>query len=798
MPFIEIDGKKVEAKAGSMIIEVADNLNVQIPRFCYHKKLSIAANCRMCLVEIEKAPKPLPACATPITEGMKVWTRSPKALLAQKSVMEFLLINHPLDCPICDQGGECELQDLSVGYGRDDSRYTEGKRVIKDKDIGPLIATDMTRCIHCTRCVRYGTEIAGIREMGTLGRGECLEIGTYIEQSVTSEVSGNIIDLCPVGALTSKPFRFTARGWELKQTPGVAPHDCVGSNIFIHSRRNKVMRVVPRENELINESWIADRDRFSYEALSSEDRQQQPKIKQDGQWKTVSWQEALEYTARRMLEVVQAEGPEGIGSLISPNATLEECYLLQKLMRALGSHNIDHRLNQSDFRHQEGAPLCPGLGVPIAEIEQQSLTLLIGSDIRKEQPILGLKLRKMTLAGGKVLAINPVDFSFNFELTAKKIVSGGDLVLGLAQVVKALLKEEKTKISKEVSHWLAKVVPGDADIEMAKHLLNPNEKKLILVGYYAVSHPAFSHLISLINIIVQITGAKFGMLTPGSNSPGAWLAGCVPHRLVGGKAVQEPIGLDATQMFEKNLRAYLLFNVEPELDSWNGAKALEALAKAELVVAITPFANKALYKMAHVILPMTPFSETSGTWINIEGQWQSFKAAVAPLGESRPGWKILRVLGNLCDCPGFDFGSSEQVLACLREEILAEAETTSVKSLHTWEWWCPLEFEHLGNEKDIIRIAPISLYAIDNLVRRADSLQKTEAARNFLLHLNSALANRLKLVGKCAKVFCNGFNLTIPFVIDEAVPDNSVVIPAAIDDCISLGGPYAVVKIQAI
>ncbi len=748
MPFIEIDGKKVEAEAGSMIIEVADAVHIQIPRFCYHKKLSIAANCRMCLVEVERAPKPLPACATPVTEGMKIWTRSPMALLAQKSVMEFLLINHPLDCPICDQGGECELQDLSMGYGSDTSRYTESKRVVKDKNLGPLISTDMTRCIQCTRCVRFGTEVAGVREMGATGKGECMEIGTYIERSVDSEVSGNIVDLCPVGALTSKPYRFSARGWELKQSASIAPHDCIGSHLYIHTRRNQVMRVVPKENELINEVWISDRDRYSYEGLYHPERLTQPKLKKKGQWEIVSWEEALSYAAKSM------QGGNGsLGAIISPNATVEEGYLAQKIMRGLGSHHIDHRLRQSDFRHQDKAPLFPNLGVSLSDIEQQSVVLLIGSAIRQEQPILGIKLRKMTLSGGKVVVVNPIDFEFNFEVSQKFIVPRGDLVSGLARIAEALLDKS-------------------TDQDIVQHLKNDNPHKLILLGALALSHPEYSQIMILANRIGKLTGAKIGILSDGANSAGLWLSGCVPHRLPGGKPLNSDF--DINPIWHKKLKNYLLFNIEPDLDCLNGSQAMQVLSQAEHVVAITSFESQSLLAVADVLLPMVPFTETAGTFVNIEGKWQSFKPAALPMGDSRPGWKILRVLGNLLNLADFDYQSSEELTAIVKSETdnhqnISPSEIGDLKPI--------TQQNHLHK---MTCIAPIGLYASDGLVRRAKSLQATQSANLPAISFNSAMANHLKLVGGHVKVITEGVSEVLAYTINESIPDNTILMPGGV------------------
>lgn len=787
MPSIEINGKKFEAEAGAMIIEVADGCNVQIPRFCYHKKLSIAANCRMCLVEVERAPKPLPACATPVTDGMKVWTHSPKALQAQKAVMEFLLINHPLDCPICDQGGECELQDVSMGYGQEGSRYIEAKRVIQDKDIGPLISTDMTRCIQCTRCVRFGSEIAGLRELGAIGRGEHLEIGTYIKQSVHSELSGNVIDLCPVGALTSKPFRFKARGWELKQTAGIAPHDGVGSHIFIHTRRNQVMRVVPKENETVNEVWISDKDRFSYEALYHPDRLQYPKIKLENNWKTVSWEAALQYTANTLITCVQELGSENIGALIAPNATVEEGYLFQKWLRYAGITNIDHRLRQSDFREQHHAPLYPGLDIPIAEIEQQSVVLLVGSHIHKEQPILGHKVRKMTLSGGKVLVLNPIDFSFNFEVSAKTIVPQGDLVLGLARVAKAIL-------GKKAPAFLTQVVVNENDAELAKIFMQ-GEKKLILIGALATTHPAYTQLIDIITLIVEVTHAKIGLLMEGANHAGMWLTGCVPHRLPYGRAAPV-LGLNARKMWENKLKAYILFNLEPEADCLNGIQAMQALQQAKPVIAITPFESEALREVATVLLPLAPFAETAGTLINIEGLWQSFKAATSPLGESRPGWKILSDLGHLWQAEDFQYQSTEEICKEVKEFESSRLLGSVIRAYHGSR-----EIETLSNKEQIVRIAPFPLYATDNVVRRAASLQKTKDAGNAFVHFNNALANRFQLglsSSNRVRVKSQEVTVDLPFIIDDKVPDNTIMIYTGILGAAILGAPYSVVEMERI
>lgn len=789
MALIEIDGKKIEAEPGMMIIEAADLNGVWIPRFCYHKKLSIAANCRMCLVDVEKTGKPLPACATPITDGMKIWTKSQKALLAQQSVMEFLLINHPLDCPICDQGGECELQDISMGYGLDHSRYNEGKRTVKDKDLGPLISSDMTRCIQCTRCVRFGTEVDGLRELGAYDRGEHMEIGTFIEHNIESELSGNVIELCPVGALTSKPFRFTARGFELLQRQSIAAHDCMGSNINIHVRRNEVMRVIPKENELVNEIWISDRDRFSYEGLYQE-RLQSPMIKQEGRFISVSWEKALNYVIEQLKNIKNSVGPSKIGGLISPNATTEEGYLFQKLLRGLGTNNIDHRLKQLDFRSQELSPAFPNLGVSYSELENQSLVLLLGSWLRHEQPTLAIKLRKLTQGSGKVMVINPIDCEFNFEIAQKRIVEGCDLFTAFAKVAKALLNETSHKIPAGALNWLAKIdEPDEQDKAMARALLE-SDRTLILLGALALHHPQRSSLISLANLISEITQAKVGTLTDGANAAGAWLSGCVPHRQAGGHNLSEP-GFHVRDMWKQKLKAFLLLGLEPEFDCAEGEKASLALQQADFVVSLTPYETDELKTISHVLLPTTPFSENSGTYINVSGLWQSFNAAVTPLDEARPAWKILRVLGNLFDFEGFNYNTTEEVLYSLKNEQKRGFE------LENFDFSCPSEHER-SLVKGIVRLTPTPIYGGDNVVRRSKPLQKTHHAQTKNLRLNQKTAENLRVSDcKMVRVEQEGRGISLPLIIDNKVPENTALIPSGGKELFALGAPYNTVVIEA-
>jgi len=676
---IEIDGRTCEAAPGEMIIEVADREGIRIPRFCYHKKLSIAANCRMCLVEAEQGgrpfPKPVPACATPVGDGMKVQTRSPKALDAQKGTMEFLLINHPLDCPICDQGGECELQDVAMGYGGDVSRYTERKRVVKDEDLGALIATDMTRCIHCTRCVRFGAEIAGIRELGATGRGEDMRIGTFVAHTVAHELSGNIIDLCPVGALTSKPFRFKARSWELTQADGIAPHDGVGSNIHMHIRGNRIMRVHPKDNEAVNETWISDRDRFSYEGLYAEDRLLQPMVKQNGEWQGADWQTALNLAA----DGLKAAGAD-LGALIAPNATLEEMYLAQRIVRGLGGSNIDTRLRQQDFRGDASDPLLPWLGVPIAELEAQEGILIIGSDIRQEQPLLAHRIRKAALSGAHVALVNPLQLSLTFESTQFVDTPAG-MLKDLASIAKALRKRG----SGPIKDLIAEAAPDEYHTATAERLkaAGKNYRGLILLGNLAAAHPDYTLIKALAYVIGEASKARVGFLPAAANSAGAPLAGALPNVGPGAQAV-EPAGMSTADMLAEPRAAYLLWGLEPSYDLIDPALAAKALDQAKLVVACTAFRGPALEAAADLMLPIAGFAETSGTFVNAELMWQGFRGAVAPPGEARPGWKVLRVLGNLLGLDEFEYNTSAQVLDELKVACEAVKADNSPRGRPGW------------------------------------------------------------------------------------------------------------------
>ena len=672
---IEVDGKPVEARPGQMIIEVTDKIGAYVPRFCYHDKLSVAANCRMCLVDIEGAPKPIPACAQPVNEGMKVFTKSPRAIAAQKATMEFLLINHPLDCPICDQGGECELQDLAMGYGRDVSRYNDGKRVVKDKDIGPLVSTDMTRCIHCTRCVRFGEEIQGNPQLGTTLRGENVVISTYVEQNIDHELSANIIDLCPVGALNNKPYRYSARAWEMVQRPTIAPHDCVGSNINAHVLRGTVKRVVPRDNEAINENWISDRDRFSYEAIYSPDRLLKPRVKESGEWREIDWEAALESAADAL------KGADSVGMLASPSSTVEEGHLLSRLAKHLGTPNIDHRVERRDFSDQDGDPAFPWLGCSIAELEDQDAVFIIGSNLREEAPILAHRVRKAALGGASVSFANSTQYDYFFDV---------DHYLSGKGLVELLLS-------------------GGVDPVIEK--LKNADNALVLLGNIAGRHGASSTVRVLAAEIAEKAGAKLGTLSPGANSAGLSLAGVLPGE-----------GLHAGSMLDETLDAVVLLGLEPDADIHSTPDAVEKLAKQNFVVALTPFVSQALLESADLLLPIGTFAETSGTYMNVAGTSQSFGGIANPVGEARPAWKVLRVLGNLVDAEGFDYVTSEDIFEEFIEEV-GNVEPAPVAAATAAKGIKPNGADAPAEEIDT------PLYAVDGLVRRAAALQLTPAAR---------------------------------------------------------------------
>lgn len=707
---IEVNGKPVVARKGQMVIEVTDTIGAYIPRFCYHEKLSVAANCRMCLVDIVGAPKPIPACAQPIAEGMKIFTKSPRAIAAQKATMEFLLINHPLDCPICDQGGECELQDLAMGFGRDISRYNDGKRVVKDKDIGPLVSTDMTRCIHCTRCVRFGEEIQGNPQLGTLERGENVKISTYVEANVDHELSANIIDLCPVGALNNKPYRYSARAWEMTQRETVSPHDCVGSNLYAHVLRGTVKRMVPRDNESINEAWISDRDRFSYEAIYSTDRLQAPRIKDGGEWRDMEWTDAL----ARAAEVLGAAKGDKLGLISSPAATVEESYLLSRLATHLDTNNIDHRISRRDTSDQDNDPVYESLGCGIDEIEQQGAILIAGSNLRNEAPIIAHRLRKAALKGCKVSFANSREYEYFFGIS--DYVSGAGLVELLSGI--AVAAAAGGALPGTVAELCKGVVASDSAKRIAASLKAADDS-LILLGNIAGRHAAYSAVRALGAAIAALTGAKLGNVTEGPNSAGACLAGVLPHRGYGGKK-RGKAGRSVSSMLESALDVVVLVNVEPDADIHATTDAVRKLSRQNYVIALTPFVSEALLEVADLLLPIGTFAETSGTYVNVAGTWQSFSGVANPVGESRPCWKVLRVLGNLLNVEGFDYVTSEDVLTEFKS-LLGEVDGGNYQA--NGKIAKPNGADRPADEIDT------PLYSIDSLVRRANALQKTLSAK---------------------------------------------------------------------
>ncbi|MGB5259637.1 MAG: NADH-quinone oxidoreductase subunit NuoG [Gammaproteobacteria bacterium] len=785
---IEIDGKPYQARKGAMIIEVADAAGIPIPRFCYHKKLSVAANCRMCMVEVEKVPKPLPACATPVAEGMKVFTRSDIATGGQKAVMEFLLINHPLDCPICDQGGECELQDLALGYGRDVSRFAEKKRVVRDKYIGPLIATDMTRCIHCTRCIRMLREVAGKMELGATGRGEHMEIGTYIETSLESELSGNVIDVCPVGALTSRPFRFKARAWELQQHATVAPHDAVGSNLFVHTRRGEVMRVVPRENEAVNEVWLSDRDRFSYEGLYSDDRVSEPMLKVSGEWQAVDWETALQATVDGLRDVIDTHGADQVGMLVSPTATLEEMSLAQSLARGIGVSNIDHRLRQSDFTDQAEAPLYPSLGQSLAALEEVNAALVIGSNIRKDQPIIGHRLRKAALAGAQVMFVNPVDYEFLFEVHARRVVPPAQLA-GVLAGIAACFPDAANHATAAVKTAIGNAAPDDVQRRIAAALKEANTAT-VLLGSVAINHPQYSLIRALAQVIAERSSATLGLLPDAANSAGGWLAGVLPHRGPAGSRLDDA-GMNARDMLAARLKAYLLLNVEPGYDCYDAAEASQAVEAAPFVVSISPFASEAIKSAADVLLPIGPFTETAGTFVNAEGRWQSFTGVATPVGESRPGWKVLRVLANQFGLEGFEQNTAEAI----RDALQAQCGNAGNDNRQAAG-----PVATAATSAGLQRVGDVAILATDPLVRRAGALQQTpDAEVASLLRINPAAAEAAGIRdGYRVRVSQGEASVEIDVSIDARVADGCVWVQSGTAASAALGAAFGAVMVERV
>jgi NADH-quinone oxidoreductase subunit G len=772
---LEIDGKKVDVPEGSMIIQAAHKVDTYIPHFCYHKKLSIAANCRMCLVDVEKMPKAVPACATPVSAGMIVRTKSEKAIKGQQSVMEFLLINHPLDCPICDQGGECQLQDLAVGYGKSASRYSEEKRVVFHKNVGPLISMEeMSRCIHCTRCVRFGEEIAGVMELGMLGRGEHSEITSFVGKTVDSELSGNMIDLCPVGALTSKPFRYSARTWELSRRKSVSPHDSVGANLVVQVKNNRVMRVLPFENEAINECWISDKDRFSYEGLNSPERLTRPMLKQGGQWIETDWQTALEYVVKGLNGIKADHGADAIATLGSAHSTVEELFLLKQIAQAVGTPNVDFRLRQTDF--SAGTSGTPWLGTSIANLSMVDSALVIGSSLRRDHPLFAARLRQAAKAGAAITLLQATRDDALIPQAARIAAAPSAWLDELAGIAAAVSEAKGVALPEA----FAGVQVTDAAKQTAASL-GAGEVRVVLLGNGAVQHPEFARIHAAAQWIADATGATLGFLTEAANTVGAHLVGALP-----GEG-----GLNAREAFEQPRKGYVLLNLEPEFDTANPEQALAALNQAEMVVVLSPFQTGAEY--ADVLLPIAPFTETAGTFVNAEGTVQMFNGVVRPLGDTRPAWKVLRVLGNLLGAQGFDYDTAEDV----RVAALGDGDLTPRLSNKTSFAVARGNGTKAANGS-FERVADVPIYHADQLVRRAQSLHLTAAARAAnTVGLPAALFDKLGLKeGDAVRVRQGDRSVQVPAVRDANLAETVVRVSAATPAGAALGSLFGELVVE--
>jgi len=771
---IEIDGQAMQAPKGSMIIEATDKAGISIPRFCYHSKLSIAANCRMCLVDVEKAPKPMPACATPVMEGMKIYTQSRRAIDAQHGVMEFLLINHPLDCPICDQGGECELQDLSMGYGRSVSRFVERKRVVQDHDIGPLVQTDLTRCIQCTRCVRFLDEIAGTQELGLYGRGDRVAIGTSLAQGIHSELSGNVIDLCPVGALTNKPFRFAARAWELMAKPSMAVHDGVGSQLWYHTRRGKVLRAVPRDFESTNETWLSDRDRYSHFGLQAEDRVLEPMIKSNGQWQKASWDDGLRAAAKALR---RSAAGQSLGVLMSANASTEEHFLVRRMAQGLGCPNVDYRLREQDFGDDGALALSSPFQSPMADIDGAGAILLVGSNIRQEAPILGQRVRKAWRKGAKIAALNPVDWNFHFSLANQLIAAPQNMVAELAKLAQAVASVTGARIPGYLEAGVAGRQADETHTAIAA-MLKDADKAMLILGQTAMAHGEAAWLRQLSAWIATATGAVLNLLPFGGNPAGA-------ARVAGAAGTES--GLNARAMLSTSLKGYLLWDIEPAFDLANPALAMQTLSEAESVVAVAAFAGESLKAVADVILPLAPLAESEGLFYTLDGQSFSVAAAAALSGQARPGWKILRRLGSQLELEGF----SQVDLAAVRAETSAALEAQG----------------DAGGEPvlaapksagDLHRVGDVAIYGVDALCRRSKYLQQTAHADTAFAGLNPDDAGRKGLAdGHQVKVSQGDASVVLPVRVCDELPAGSVWVKSATESGKGLGDSFGPVSVEA-
>ncbi|WP_338521904.1 NADH-quinone oxidoreductase subunit NuoG [Candidatus Legionella polyplacis] len=786
---IEINNNIFKVEKGRTIIQVADDKNIYIPRFCYHKQLSLATNCRMCLVEIYGFNKLFPACSTVINKKIKIFTQSKKVIEAQKSVMEFLLINHPLDCPICDQGGECELQDFSMDFGSDFSAYKEEKRVFSNDNFGSLIASEMTRCIYCTRCIRFDREINGSQELGLLGRGDKIRIGTYIKSSITSEVSGNMIDLCPVGALTSKPFRSLKRSWELFQYNGISIHDCLGSNIYFHASKNKVFRVASRKNDNINKYWISDRDRFSYLGLQSKFRAKKPMLKRNGKWCFVDWSMALKAVSDGILNILQKYGPEQIAVFASPSSTLEEFYLLQKLMRSLGINNLDYRLQQIDFRDQNYQELAPYSSLSYSLIAEQKNILIVGSNIHREVPLVGLKVREAFIKGAKLFIINPIDYNHNFDVEKKIILPIQDLSLQLAKLVLAVLPNDFF-LPKELKNFFEGLTVDDETLFIAKSLCYQNS--VIITGFICENHPDSSLLRTLLYYFKLFSGVRIFRLTFGSNTLGACVSGFLPHRTTGGISINNP-GMDVQSSLKKKLKSYILLAVEPEFDFANSYLALDSIKNADFVVVFSAFQNNQVKEYASILLPISPYYETDGTYININNIWQTVKHVCNPYVESKPAWKVFRVLGNMLNCSGFEYSSIYEVLSEIKSIL---KKTKKIK-------YCPYFPKKFPiSQKFLVRVGEWPLYRVDMIVRNSCELQTCPSSDidKVYVRINSSTAKKNNLLTSKFVLVSqeDSMSVMLPIKCDDRVGMNMVWIVNAMLETVNLGYSFLKVDLKKV
>lgn len=786
---IKINDRVLNVAQESTIIEIADQMGIYIPRFCYHKKLSIDASCRMCLVEVEGVPKPLPACATPIKPDMQIWTRSDKTKAAQRAVMEFLLINHPLDCPICDQGGQCELQDLAMQYGRKGSVFEEAKRTVPNDDLGPLIGTEMTRCIHCTRCIRFGAEIAGEVELGATGRGEAMQITTHIQRHLKSELSGNMIDVCPVGALTSKPFQAKARPWELRRATTIAPHDCVGSHVNVHIYNQKVVRVVPKEIPSLNDSWLSDRDRYAYLGLESPQRLKQPMIKIGDGWQTTDWPTALGQAARCLKITLQQHGSTQLGGLIAPNATVEELFLFQQLCRHLDSPHIDHRLREIDTRDQAVLPIMPITNLAIEDLENCDLIVLIGSNIKREQPVLTPRLRQAVAKGAAIISLNCVDCETNFKVTHTVVVPPDQLLMQIATLAQhcgARLSESGIMVDHNPK-W----------VSIAQQLQSAN-KIALLVGSMIHHHPQAAHLRYWIRQLALVNQATEIHLTDGPNSAGAWLAGAIPHREAKGRHLtQSAIGLSAHEMLEQSLKAYLLFNVEPPLDCADAYQAQKSMEQAECVIAFTGFKSPNLLASADVLLPVVCFAENEGTFINVEGRVQSFKQVVPPAHQVRLGWEVLQSMSKMMQISEMNYPSIDSVRQAigLHDLDIATSQSLQTHSFNDEPNLIPMP--SVNDHHDLVRITEWPLYSVDPLVRYAEVLQQAGSCEPTAVYVHSLVAEQMNLTIGESVLLRQGQakSQSMPVVVDDRIPPGCVWTPAARQETATLGPSFGIVRI---